>query len=292
MTETASKNLEVSRTVLQPKTWAGVVIGMMLLLAVILICIAIFGGPPPSRPASNLEGDKLDTAYEVISQRWMAISSVIMVFISAGTLALLAGTLWVTRRMLMEAEKTVTAAEATIDVTRDIGKKQVRCYPTIDNITVGWPNGLTEPYISMTWRNAGNSPAISPEITVKANITEFNSSTETSSHRIAIDACPIYDAPAQSLPSEHRLSHLETICAPTTSYRDLSHIEIRLEICLFATDVFKDEICNLRIFTAAAHVTQMHINDTEFIDNSASLRIDTRERLIAEHKEISTRYNT
>lgn len=73
------------------------------------------------------------------------------ILVGVGT-ALLFVTLWLTR----QANR---AAQAAVDVTREIGEKQVRAYPSVTSVHVGGiTNGL--PNIIIKISNSGNSPAL------------------------------------------------------------------------------------------------------------------------------------
>ncbi|MBI1235730.1 MAG: hypothetical protein GC188_03500 [Alphaproteobacteria bacterium] len=95
---------------------------------------------------------------------WWFGDTVAQWIMAAGTIAtvgLVTWTVLVTRKMLKEAEDTARAARDAVDVTRDIGQKQVRAYLEIESVVLLEPDDLvgTATNLKVTIRNTGQSRA-------------------------------------------------------------------------------------------------------------------------------------
>lgn len=119
-------------------------------------------------------GDEYDeNRYEVFnetSQRWMAISSVIMLFVSIGTLILLAWTLAVTRGLLI-------AAKGANSAVLHIGEKQNQAYLDAQEGTALYLRVNRDKQdlvhdIRIQFKNYGASPAYQCKVKVSHRIVE------------------------------------------------------------------------------------------------------------------------
>lgn len=95
----------------------------------------ISGREHDSGAASNGEEQPQQNSYLVLGDGWaqwaMAITGFLALILSGFAVWLLYRTLEETRRAIKEAETATDAAQAAVDVTRDLGRHQLRAYVTL-----------------------------------------------------------------------------------------------------------------------------------------------------------------
>lgn len=131
---------------------------------------------PPIWPVETLAEYQSQSGFDLASQRWMAISSVITALTAMGTLVLLGWTLIITRQMLREAQNTTghaadtlaaarkqaIAAERAAILTEQLAQKQEQAYVDASEATVSFrieDYSAELQYFSVVLRNTGKTPA-------------------------------------------------------------------------------------------------------------------------------------
>lgn len=94
------------------------------------------------------------------AQRWMAIWAFVMAGTAIGTLIVTAiGLTWI-KATLDQSREAVRSADNAVDVTRSIGRAQVRAYAAVEAITISKvPDSMGRFEAEVTLRNTGQSPA-------------------------------------------------------------------------------------------------------------------------------------
>ncbi|MBA4227394.1 MAG: hypothetical protein C0456_12250 [Hyphomonas sp.] len=138
-------------------------------IGAVLIALVCLNVLPPIWIGPEYTQNRYEMFNET-SQRWMAISSVIMLFVSSGTLALLAWTLVVTRGLLK-------AAEAANSAVLHIGEKQSQAYLDAQEgialyLRVNRDKRDLVHDIRIQFKNYGASPAYQCKVKVAHRIVE------------------------------------------------------------------------------------------------------------------------
>lgn len=126
---------------------------------------------PPDRTLNvpAMAYDQSLTAMEWTA--WAALAAALCSFLS---MLIILWTLVTTRGMLKEARNTTKAAVLSVDVTREMGQAQVRCYPSITKLDVSHNFEFDHPEATLKWRNSGNSPARRPRLSIRTVYTIVN----------------------------------------------------------------------------------------------------------------------
>ena len=125
--------------------------------------------PPKNRPEAAYQTYETEQ-YDLVAQRWMAwLTGLIVLFTGIG-IFLLFLTLRDTRKILDEARETTTAArdatrvaQATADITREIGERQLRPYILFDSAeNQVWTSstGHKTCIAEICFKNCGQNPGI------------------------------------------------------------------------------------------------------------------------------------
>jgi len=146
----------------------------------IILSIGLVGLPAARQPAITgpLSLEYLDLAAQRSMSDaawWMVVITGISVLAGGASIVLIAMTLYQAKRSADAAVEAVKHAEATtaaatlsashaasaVEVTREMGKKQVRAYMAVTNVTILPVTDSEENYFNLAWRlfNAGQSPA-------------------------------------------------------------------------------------------------------------------------------------
>ena len=110
--------------------------------------------------------DGLVTTSDTFAQWIMAFFGVVATGVSVWAVILLKRTLKESRRATETALRAAEAAEQTVEVTRDIGQRQIRAYMVANTADMVWVQGFDESEttilnygIRITWKNCGDTPA-------------------------------------------------------------------------------------------------------------------------------------
>ncbi|WP_249692107.1 hypothetical protein [Stappia sp. WLB 29] len=122
--------------------------------------------------ASNTE-DNTENKYKEIeiserdleAQEIMAISSILMVLVTIITVYFIFRTLYYTRKAAIHTEEMIDKTKESIEVTKKIGEKQIQAYISTQKSSL---HIYPFPYIKLTLRNSGQSPAINLRLTLSA----------------------------------------------------------------------------------------------------------------------------
>lgn len=150
------------------------VTGCLAAGAAILIVLVYLNILPPIWIGDEYDENR-HQIFDETSQRWMALSAVLSLLISTGTLMLLWGTLTVTIGMLNEARRTTAhaaatllqtersadAANASLAISKELARKQAQAYVDVSEarVVVGRDNGeYRVKSVEFNIRNVGQTP--------------------------------------------------------------------------------------------------------------------------------------
>lgn len=221
------------------------------LLALCLLGIATLGAAivfayvPPNPPANCGEGcaDNLD----LLAQTHMASAAWVMAVIAAAGTVIGLITLVMIYLTLVQAKRSADAAKQVVDVTLDVGKRQIRAYLNAESAVVKMPGSLPFLSVTISIRNSGQSPALQIRGRVWLRVIEYldggddgyDSSTALELHAPLIPA----DISAGDT-TEYFLSYIALNVKPSLlqTLQDGTNLAFELHIEGSYKDVFGDEI--------------------------------------------------
>lgn len=150
--------------------------------------------PPKTAPEISEPSMYLEEA-NLLTQRWIAWSSLAMLVVTATGVGLVFMTVLQTRGILTEARNATQAANDTVAATRQIGEAQVRAYLSLQSVHARYfPDSIStrKPDFEFVIQiaNSGRSPARIVDYTVRARAVFRNMGTKSPGPPFERDSIP------------------------------------------------------------------------------------------------------
>lgn len=243
---------------------------------------------PPGAPLVLPERAYQD---EVTAQEWSAFAGLLSSGVNLVTLLVSIITLIVLALTLLTTQRMLEAARDTVSETRQIGRAQTRCYLTLGRFrwSYNWPDGI--PNASIEFRNSGNSPAISPEITIRVETSSTLKDLSKGPDQEFWDLQDLSNIQANSPDVQLQLAfsgwtNPESLALPLTG---IEKVYFYIEVALTCEDVFGDLHTDLRAYMTVNEVGGAVRTERLFPIPILGRRVH---EIAMQHRERTLRYST